>query len=128
MATYCGGCQCGGVRFSYEGPSLWCAHCHCTMCQRAHGAPLVTWVGVADDRFHIGQAESLRWYHSSATAERGFCSSCGSPLFFRAERFPGEIHVARAAIEGDIDRAPSAHVYTDSQPDWFRFEDALPRE
>lgn len=128
MARYRGGCQCGAVRFSYEGPSLWCAHCHCTQCQRTHGAPLVTWVGVAEERFHLERGGGLRWYHSSAAAERGFCSTCGSPLFFRAERFPGEIHVARSAIEGDIDLAPSAHVYGDTRPDWFPFQDALPWE
>ena len=44
-----GTCLCGSVRFSASLPSKWVAHCHCTYCRRAHGAPFVTWAG-----FHAG--------------------------------------------------------------------------
>ncbi len=42
MTTHKGSCLCGELRFEYDEPSLWCAHCHCTLSQRAHGAPVVT--------------------------------------------------------------------------------------
>ena len=41
-----GGCLCGAVRFTAKLPSKWCAHCHCSLCRKAHGAGYVTW---ADD-------------------------------------------------------------------------------
>lgn len=37
-----GSCLCGAVRFRASLPCKWVAHCHCTCCRRAHGAPLVT--------------------------------------------------------------------------------------
>ena len=37
---------CGTVEFSVALPTLFCGHCHCTMCQRNHGAAYVTWFGV----------------------------------------------------------------------------------
>lgn len=97
------------------------------MCQRAHGAPLVTWVGVPEGAFKLDAADTLRWHHSSEAAQRGFCSACGSSLLFRSSRWPGEMHIVRSNIDGDIDRAPQGHVYWDSHAPWFAFDDALPR-
>ena len=54
-----GGCLCGAVRFEITLPSKWCAHCHCSMCRRAHGAGVVTWFGVPEDRFRITAGEEL---------------------------------------------------------------------
>ena len=126
-----GGCLCGDVRFSATLPSLWVAHCHCTLCRRAHGAAFVTWVGMDASRCAIDDPrQQLRWYASSAGAERGFCSHCGSMLFFRSERWAGELHIARAQIDGDIDRTPQAHVFWDTHVDWVQLDadDGLPRK
>lgn len=121
-----GSCLCGAVQYRVTAPTLWCAHCHCTQCQRANGAAFVTWVGAAADRAEYDGLR-LRWYASSAKAERGFCADCGTPLFFRSERWPGELHVVRASFHGDIDREPEAHVFFDTHVAWFPITDALPR-
>jgi len=128
MNLYSGSCLCGAVQFEYDAPSLWCAHCHCSMCQRAHGAPVVTWVGVAEEQFRLSSDNCLKWHKSSADSERGFCSTCGSTLFFRSKRWPGQVHVVRSNIHGPIDVLPAAHVYWESHALWFKFEDTLPRE
>ncbi len=122
-----GRCLCGGVRFVVELPTLWSAHCHCTLCQRAHGAPLVTWVGVDCGSFSLTGDNPVRWYESSEDSRRGFCADCGSTLFFSSDRWPGEIHIVRTAFEQAIDREPSGHVFFESHAPWFPFEDALER-
>lgn len=43
-----GRCLCGALQFSVRFPTKWVAHCHCTMCRRAHGAAFVTWFEVND--------------------------------------------------------------------------------
>ena len=126
--TYHGACYCGQLQFEYDGPSLWCAHCHCTMCRRSHGAPFVTWVGVDEKKFRLSKDSTLRWFESSADAKRGFCERCGSTLFFASARWPGEIHIARAAIPGDIDRDPQCHAYWESHVDWVNLDDGLERK
>ena len=123
-----GGCLCGAVRFEVDPPTKWCAHCHCSLCRRAHGAGFVTWFGVALDRFRIVQGEQgLRWYRSTPGARRALCSLCGSTMFFAGDRWPDEIHIALAHMDGPIDRAPQAHVYFDSGADWVKVDDDLPR-
>jgi hypothetical protein len=122
-----GSCLCGAVQFRVHAPTLWCAHCHCTMCQRAHGAAFVTWVGAAAERITIEDNSRLAWYRSSEKAERGFCRSCGSTLFFRGEHWPGEVHVARANFHGDIDRQPEGHAFFATHVSWFPITDDLPK-
>lgn len=123
-----GGCLCGAIRFEITLPTRFCAHCNCGMCRRAHGAPLVTWVGVPSAQFRITRGSGeLRVYHSSPAARRSFCNSCGNMLLFEGDRWPNEVHVARAAIEGDIDREASVHTYWDERASWFCMRDELPK-
>ncbi len=115
-----GSCLCGGVRFEITFPTRFCAHCHCGMCRRAHGAAFVTWVGVTGHQFRVSQgADLLKVYRSSESAQRTFCQRCGTTLLFEGDRWPNEVHVARACIEGDIDREPSAITYWDDRAHWY---------
>lgn len=124
-----GSCLCGAVRFTLRLPTRWIAHCHCTLCQRAHGAAFVTWVSVDAARFALdAEDDALAWYASSPQAERGFCRLCGSSLLFRSARWPGEVHVARACIDGPLDRLPQLHGFYDTHVDWFTVNDGLPKK
>lgn len=124
-----GSCPCGGVRFEADLPSKWVAHCHCSMCRRAHGAPYVTWVGMEAARVRV-EGEALRWYASSPPARRGFCASCGAMMFFRSERWPGELHVALPHFDDPVDRAPQMHVFWSDHAGWASIDpaDGLPRK
>ncbi|WP_068306190.1 GFA family protein [Pararhodobacter sp. CCB-MM2] len=80
---FSGGCQCGAVRYRVASGPTKAVICHCRMCQRATGnafAPLlqvkpeaVTWTGTPSE------------WASSSVAWRGFCRTCGTPLYFRTE-------------------------------------------
>lgn len=121
-----GGCLCEGIAFEITPPTKWCAHCHCSMCRRAHGAGIVTWFGIDSAQLRLTRgSDLLRWHRSSAGARRGFCGRCGSMLFFEGERWPGETHVTRASVPGEIDRAPAAHVHFDRRVAWLDLHDGL---
>jgi hypothetical protein len=47
-----GGCLCGAIRYHIAAPPVEALYCHCRICQRAHGAPVVAWltVDLAGDR------------------------------------------------------------------------------
>ena len=121
-----GGCLCGAIKFEVKLPSKWCAHCHCSMCRRAHGAPYVTWVGFAREQFRLVEGTPSR-HRSSEAATRSFCGQCGSMLTFESTRWAGEVHVARAAIPGAIDHRPMAHVFFSDKADWVTVGDDLPK-
>ncbi len=129
--TITGSCLCEGIAFEVTTPTKWCAHCHCSMCRRAHGAGVVTWFGIESGQLTLTRgADLLQWYQSSPSpprARRGFCRRCGSMLFFEGERWAGETHVARASVPGPIDRQPQVHVYYEGHVDWLTVDDGLKR-
>lgn len=126
MPQVTGGCFCGAVRFSIDLPSKWCAHCHCSMCRRVHGAGYVTWVGVNSEHFNILQDDGhLLWFESSPGARRGFCNKCGSSMLFESARWSGETHIALACLDQPIDRKPQAHAYYDAHVDWMPLDETL---
>jgi hypothetical protein len=121
-----GSCFCGAVEFEIELPTLFCGHCHCSMCRRPHGASFVTWTGVPPERFRITAGEQdIARFESSEKGTRSFCRNCGSQMFCQSE--PEVIDIALAALHGKIDRRPEAHYYYDSRADWTIVNDDLPK-
>ena len=115
-------CLCGDVRFKLVPPSLFCAYCHCDYCRAA----FVTWVGASEERFELDDPNGrLIWHPSSKQSRRGFCGQCGSTLFFASDLAPGEIHVARALIRGEIDRLPEANAFHDQRVHWVEISGDL---
>ena len=127
-STVSGSCLCGAVRFRVSLPSLFCGHCHCSMCRRNHGAGVVTWFAVksAQLEVHAGRDE-LSCYSSSTHGTRKFCSRCGSSLFCESEKHPDVVDIPLANIEGPIDRTPQFHSYFDHRAPWVLISDDLPR-
>ena len=127
-STVSGSCFCGAVRFRIGLPTLGCAHCHCTMCRRSHGASYVTWIAVPYAHFQLEAGESeLTRFRSSDHGTRSFCSRCGSSLFCESTHHPDNIDIVLANLHGPIDRAPQVHVYYDDRASWVAIGDELPR-
>jgi hypothetical protein len=123
-----GSCLCGSVRFEIDLPSRVCAHCHCSLCRRAHGAGYVTWVILAKAQFRLRSGgDRLVRFRSSDHGTRSFCGRCGSTLLFETSREPERIDVVLANVEGAIDREPQLHAHFDDRVEWIRVEDELPR-
>src|SRR5579884_3714876 len=93
-----GGCLCGRVRFRVAAEPLDSGYCHCRMCQRNSGAPVVAWVTFPAAGFSWIAAEPGT-YQSSAHAKRQFCPACGSYLVFRNDDLPNEVSINTAALD-----------------------------
>lgn len=123
-----GSCLCEKIHFHAQSPTLGSAHCHCFYCRRAHGAAFVTWVLVSEGGFGFDRgAEYINWFQSSPQSQRGFCSCCGSTLFFKSSLCPGEVHIVRANLgESGIEK-PEAHCFVDQKVEWVSIDDGLPK-
>ncbi len=123
--TATGRCLCGGVRFAMaETPAI--SVCHCETCRRWSGAPMMA---VHPEGGVDLQADgTLVWYRSSDWAERGFCSACGTSLFYRLAETPSYISVSAGALDdpGTI-KAIGNHIFVDEKPAFYDFADAAPR-
>ena len=79
---FTGGCQCGAVRFRaealHDNPHV----CYCRMCQKATGNLFASLVGVLHENLTWTRGTPSR-FRSSEHVDRGFCSNCGTPLFYQ---------------------------------------------
>src|SRR6185437_9217125 len=120
-----GGCFCGAVRYRAAGV-IRTSYCHCRMCQKASGAPVVAFLTVPVDGFTLTQG-TMTAYRSSPKAVRHFCGTCGTQLTFRLVDNPVEIDINLATLDHPERLAPSDHIYASSAMPWLRIEDKLPR-
>lgn len=117
--------MCGAVRWDYDGKITRKLACHCLDCQRATSAPFTAFVGL--------EPGGLTWrgdvtnFESSPGTFRGFCPGCGTRLFFRSEKWPGEIHLHAATMEDYETYVPDRHVKCADSPGWLRLSDDLPK-
>ncbi len=124
--TRTGRCLCGRVRFAFEGPENWRAHCHCESCRRQTASPFTTFFGVADDRWRwTGEEPAV--YASSPGVRRSFCATCGSPVAYAADRFPGETHFYASLLDEHADFRPQRHVFWAERVPWIVLADDLPK-
>lgn len=127
-STLSGSCLCGALRFRARLPSLFCGHCHCSMCRRNHGAGFVTWFAVPRAHFEIdSDDDEVRRYASSTHGTRTFCGRCGSSLFCESEKHPDQIDIVLANVDDPADLVPQFHFYFDDRAPWVDVSDGLPR-
>jgi hypothetical protein len=121
-----GGCLCGAVRYRVEGTPLQAGYCHCRMCQRASGAPVVAWGTWPMGSFSWLQG-SPNEFASAPKGIRSFCPSCGTPLTFIDPTGPAEIDVTLASLDDPATVRPEHHGWTMSRIPWLEIADTLPR-
>ena len=121
-----GGCLCGAVRYRIGAEPDHAGYCHCRMCQRAAGAPVVPWLILACEAFAWTRGKPVV-YRSSAEAERLFCGTCGSQLVSRHIAQPDQLEVTLASLDDPAAVRPNDHIWTASRIAWFDIADDLPR-
>ena len=122
-----GQCLCGAVRFEVDVPERTYSICHCSMCRRWSGGPLMS-VHCPEPRTEWLNDEGLTWYQGTPWAQRGFCSRCGSSLFWRLAQEPeGMLIVSIDALDGAAGFALDRHIYSDAKPDRYDFADDCAR-
>lgn len=121
-----GRCLCGNVRFQVEGKPVWIGHCHCQSCRRNTGSVLATFVGFKPSQVtYLNGEQGL--YESSPGVRRRFCTNCGTPLSYEADKFPNEIHLYLCTLDEPERYVPQFHVFYSERVPWFEVADNLPR-
>lgn len=114
-----GKCMCGAVSYTAEIADSQCSACHCGMCRRWTGGPLLA-VSAKDIQWQ-GE-DSLATIASSDWAERGFCSKCGSGLYWRITapgRFEGATSVPLGTLDDQSGLTLSREWFIDKKPDAY---------
>lgn len=120
-----GSCLCGQIRYEIRGRVGAITVCHCSQCRKFHGAA-APYAPVRREKVVVAGDATLSWFESSPTVRRGFCSTCGSSLFWDHRESPF-LEIAMGTVDGPTGLSTSAHIWVDSHADWEHLEDGLPR-
>ncbi len=112
-----GSCECGAVTYVLSGPLRPVVGCHCAQCRKTSGHYVAATQSAADD-FTLTQDVGLKWYRSSPTAQRGFCGTCGSSLFWR-EDGTDHISIMAGTIDGPTCLTMDRHIHADTKGDYY---------
>lgn len=98
--------------------------CHCRMCQKAVGNIFAALVAAPDDALEWTRGEPAT-FRSSEHVERGFCSRCGTPLFYHDLR-SGRTNLTMGSLDRPGDFPPHEQEGIESRVPWFGTLSTLP--
>ena len=118
IKTGTGQCLCGAVYLSVTKMGDKIGACHCNMCRKWSGGPLLA-IDCGTDVSFTGE-ENIGVFNSSDWADRGFCQQCGTHLFYRLKE--NQQYFMPAGLFDNCDTAIFDHqVFIDEKPDYYEF-------
>ncbi|MEM7280375.1 MAG: GFA family protein [Pseudomonadota bacterium] len=112
-----GQCLCGAVEITAQQLSHEVGACHCRMCRRWGGGPLMATDCGTD--VVLSDTDSVAVYDSSDWAERGFCKQCGSHLFYRLKQ-SGQ-YIMPVGLFDEDQMVLDHQVFVDERPNYYCF-------
>lgn len=116
-----GSCLCGVVRIAIQTTSNSVDACHCSMCRKWGGGPLLAIE--CGNKVRFDGADNITVFSSSDWAERGFCSKCGSHLFYRLKK-EGHYAIPVGLLDDEERWVFAQQIFIDEKPSFYSFANA----
>lgn len=115
-----GQCACGAVEVEIDVPARWAWHDHGAASRLAQGCAYATYVGSYRSRFRIlsGEDSITRYEDPDAHTVRGFCTGCGTPIYYERPRAPTMVNLPRALFASRTGREPRYHLGLADAAEW----------
>jgi hypothetical protein len=120
-----GSCLCGAVTFEVSGTLHPPDACHCSQCRKQSGHFWAS-TDVARAALTLHGADNLTWFRSSEKVRRGFCSTCGSSLFWDPIH-KDTLSIAMGAFDLPTDTRLAMHIHVADKGDYYEIADGLPQ-
>jgi len=120
LSRLCGSCICKAVKFEISGDLRDIVACHCGQCRKSSGHFTAATATIPENLKLFGSGK-LKWYRSSPKAQRGFCSQCGSSLFWKPDS-GDRISIYVGSIDGRTGLLLTSHIYTKDKGDYYQIE------
>ena len=108
-----GGCQCGAVRYSFDGPVPPAYACHCGECKKQSASAFSMSIAMQYEALAVsGDVTSfLTTAFSGKTKHNYFCGTCGTRLWHSASAPPDYITLKVGTLDDPSDIAPMGHLW-----------------
>ena len=123
--THRGSCLCSAVTFEFDGDLRAPDACHCSQCRKQSGHYFAS-SDVPRAALTIRGADKVTWFASSEHVRRGFCSNCGSTLFWDPIQ-RDSIAIAMGAFDTPTQTHLKMHIFVADKGDYYEIADGLPQ-
>jgi hypothetical protein len=123
--VHTGSCLCGAVSFVVQSALPSASACHCTICRKTTGH-YEAGVDVERSTVSITGEANVTWYFSSENVRRGFCSTCGSPMFFDPPAADW-IGLNLGSFDGPTGTKIAQHIFVGDKGDYYDLCDGVPQ-
>ena len=115
-----GSCLCGAVKSIVSGELSSGEICHCNQCRKWTGHIFAS-TSPQLESLTIEGEKNIKWYKSSEKVNRGFCSHCGSPLFFDPiDKIKHQwIGISLGAFDSPTNIKIALHIFTAEKGDYY---------
>ena len=120
-----GSCNCGAIRFRTRGELREVIACHCSQCRKQTGLYYAA-TNVLDSELDVEGAANVTWYRSSDFAQRAFCKTCGSALFWKADA-ADYTSIMAGLFDMPTGLAIGYHIFCADRGDYYEINDGLPQ-
>ncbi len=120
-----GSCLCGAVKFTVVGELAPPSACHCSKC-RKHTGHFEAGTDVPRSAVTVSGGDRVTWFQSSEKVRRGFCSVCGSSLFFDITHID-RIGLSMGAFDTPTRTQLTMHIFVADKGDYYDIADGLPQ-
>jgi hypothetical protein len=111
-------CLCGAVNITANDVNPNFTVCHCDTCRGWGDAPFFALQCGANVRFE--GSEKVKEYNSSSWATRGFCSHCGTHLFYKLKE-SGDYNMPVGIFQNVENLEMDMQYFSDQRPDYYCF-------
>ena len=128
--AYTGGCACGAIRYEISGEPAFSNDCQCRVCQLKSGTGHGSYLTFADRESVRLEGKAKDWDivgDSGNVKTRGFCPTCGSPVYLTFRAMPNLFTVHAASLDDPRRYRPQAVTYHVRGHAWDHLDPALPK-
>ena len=118
-------CLCGGIKIKIIGKLRQVINCHCSQCMKTHGN-FAAYTNSLEKNITYISKSTLRWYHSSNFAKRGFCSKCGASVFYKIKK-SNNISISAGMFTNPTKLKTHSNIFIKDKLDFYKIDPSLPK-
>jgi hypothetical protein len=125
---FTGGCACGEIRYEIASEPISMPHCQCRHCQQISGTGHGSYLTFNIRSSVKLQGEAALWSVAGdlgTIKTRGFCPTCGSPVYMIFEGMPDIFVVHAASLDDPARFVPQKVLFTSSAQAWDEMDPHL---
>ncbi|WP_020591456.1 GFA family protein [Kiloniella laminariae] len=125
-----GGCACGALRYKIPGDPVMQNHCQCRDCQQISGTGHGSYLTFARREQVALTGKATEWHTAGDSGNqktRGFCPTCGSPVYLTFAAQPDLFVIHAASLDDPASFTPQISVYASRSHAWDPIAEDLPK-